>query len=92
MREIVVSGLVEGQKEPWTFRLDPSRPDGGVVSIPAQQQGQPIDWPPAVPAQAAWLQAFAPNAQPVAGAAWKLGRADWDRLLQCLEQSAPPHA
>ena len=86
MREIVVNALVEGQNEPWSFRLDPSHP-GGVVSVPTLQQGQPIDWPPAVPAQAAWLAKFAPNARPVAAAAWKLGAADWERLVQRLEQS-----
>ena len=63
-----------------------------TVVFDGWQQGQPIDWAPAVPAQAAWLETLAPNAQPVAAAAWKLGAADWKRLVQRLEQSATPHA
>ncbi len=84
MREIVVSGIAEGQKEPWSFRLEASSV-GGVVSIPTRQEGYPVDWPAAVPAQAAWLEKFVPNAKPVAAATWKLGAADWERLLQRLK-------
>jgi len=59
---------------------------GGVVSLPARMAGQPIDWPPKVPEQAAWLTAFVDLSDAQSAHAWKLTRPAWRRLVSHLDE------
>ena len=95
MRTVIVRRLSPAQQEPWEFRLESLDGGGGIVSVPASQQGYPVDWPPLLASQDQWLHTLAPQREARAGAAWYLEARDWERLVQMLddqvarEQSGP---
>ena len=76
----VVRHLSELQEEPWIFTFENLSDGGGIVSVPSVMSGYPIDWPPRLPAQAQWLQTFAPTMKACAGHAWALEPEAWERL------------